>query len=328
MHALRLSMVGSLALLLLTGSTIGLAGQDEDAAARPPIPSSGCGTSTVETGLHLIERIPVDGVERKYTLYVPTTHDEETPLPLWVQLHGCCGDSAITHIANLRGTADEHGFVVLAPHAELERDGWAWRADDQAVDLTRSNPGIFFIDTLIDHAAGELCIDLARVFAAGFSFGGEGASVLGCSIEDRIAAVAAVSGTLDLGAACVVERPVPLIAIHGTADPEALFAGGWGDFLASINDQPVRQAHAQASIPDRVTEVAVRNGCVPDPTSVPIDEHADRLTWDCPHGAEVELVVHGGSHRWSVGRSDSDINDLIWAFFAQHPLPEEWVPAE
>ena len=327
MRAMRLVFAWMIALSLSMGSAIEVAGQDLEAASRPAIPSAGCGSSLGEAGLHLIEHLSVDGVDRTWAMYVPETAGGETPLPLWVQLHGCCGGSASEQVVNLMGAADEHGFVVLAPNAELARGGWVWRADDTAVDLTRSNPDIAFIDRLIDHVTDELCIDLARVYAAGFSFGGEGASVLGCALEDRFAAVAPVSGLLDLGASCALERPMPLLAVHGSADPEALFAGGWGDFLTAINDQPVRRAYAQASIPDRLTEVAVRNGCEVDATSTPLDEHAERWTWDCPPGAEVELVAHDGSHAWSIGGSAADINDLIWEFFEQHPMPEGWTPS-
>ncbi len=76
--------------------------------------------------------------------------------------------------------------------------------EDTAIDLTAANPDIAFVDALIDEIGAELCIDLARVYAAGWSSGGQASSALACSLDERIAAVAPVAGAglIDLGAAC------------------------------------------------------------------------------------------------------------------------------
>ena len=56
------------------------------------------------------------------------------------------------------------------------------------------------------------------------------------------------------------------------------------------------------------------------PTVEAIGDGMERWAWDCPTGAEVELVVHGGGHEWPSGAPVS-INERIWEFFEQHPMP-------
>ena len=64
-------------------------------------------------------------------------------------------------------------------------------------------------------------------------------------------------------------------------------------------------------------------------------EDVSRQAFDCPAGAETELyVVHGGGHTWPGSDFDDsitsivghvthaiDANELMWAFFQEHPLP-------
>src|SRR5439155_24934416 len=63
----------------------------------------------------------------------------------------------------------------------------------------------------------ERCVDRRRVFATGMSNGAFFASLLGCVAADRLAAVAPVSGGLDLRT-CVPVRAVPVLVVYGRAD--------------------------------------------------------------------------------------------------------------
>ena len=231
-----------------------------------------------------------------------------------IQLHGAGQDGA-TAIVRLRGSADEHGFVLAAPTEFLGNAGWTWREADPELDASLSNPDIAFVDELIEHLAGELCLDLARVYVAGTSGGGEGASVLMCVLEDKIAAVSPAAAMLDVGDACELDRPVPFLAIHGTADALAYFDGG---YAPGYNEFPVVQALAQTTIPERVTNVALRNGCEPKPSVDSIDDIWERWAWSCSPGAEVELLVHDGGHSRGTDRHYRHHLE----FFEQHPMPE------
>jgi poly(3-hydroxybutyrate) depolymerase len=105
----------------------------------------------------------------------------------------------------------------------------------------------------------------------------------------------------------------PDIAVHGKADGIAYFDGG---LAHGFNDFPVVLALAQTSIPERVTNVALRNRCQPEPAVEAIDDTMERWTWACPAGAEVELIAHIGGHY-----RPQKATELIWAFLEQHPMP-------
>ena len=316
MRTLRMPLVGVMTLALLGGQG-GIAMAQMDPTSRPPIPSAGCGGSQIEPGTYRsdqAEPLVVGGAQKKWAMHVPEAHDGTSALPLWVQLHGV-GGSGSSQVAQFRSSADEHGFVLAAPTEFLGNAGWTWREEDLVLDTSLSNPDIAFINALLRHLEDDLCIDLARIYVAGYSGGGEGASVLGCVLEDRIAAVAPAAAMLDVGDACELDRPVPFLGVHGTADSTAYFDGGYSP---GYNDFPVVLARAQTSIPDRVTNVALRNGCGPDPAIEAIDSVSERWSWSCPPGAEVELIVHSGGH--SPGPPGT--TDIIWDFFEQHPMPE------
>ena len=299
---------------MLAGSTVGVAAQSgEDPTTRLPIPSAGCGASQVEPGTYVAEELTVGDAQKAWAMHVPDAHDGTNALPLWLDLHGV-GGSGYGQILELKRNADEHGYVLAAPTEYLGSAGWTWREEDPVLDMSLSNPDIAFIVTLLDHLGADLCIDLARVYVAGYSGGGEGASVLGCVLEDRVAAVAPVAAMLDVGDACELDRPVPFMAVHGKADGVAYFDGGYSP---GYNDFPVVLALAQTSIPERVANVALRNGCQQVPTVEAIADAMERWTWACPAGAEVELIVHDGGHY----RSDM-ATELIWEFFEQHPMSE------
>ncbi len=317
MRTLRVSVIS---LALLVGSTIPVAAQDaEDRSSRPPIPSAGCGTSEVEAGMHRDRTIAVGEDERTWAMYVPMAHEGVTPVPLWIQLHGG-GGSGWLQLTLLQGDAEEYGFAMVGPDADVGRAGWTWREEDPELDTSLSNPDIALIEALIDDVASELCLDLARVYVAGYSAGGEGASVIGCVLEDKVAAVAPAAAMLDVGDACELDRPVPFLAVHGTNDRLAYFDGGYS---IGYNDFPVVQALAQTSIPERVTNVALRNGCGPEPSTEAIDEQWERWSWPCPAGAEVELVAHSGGHDWDPNPfAPPSTTQLVWEFFKQHPMPE------
>ena len=327
MRAIRALIIG---VALLVGTTVGVGSQaGEDPTARPPIPSVGCGSSTVVSGQYPDNELEVDDLVRTWAMYVPEAHDGVTPLPLWLHFHGTPGVASPN--AALRVARDE-GFVVVAPQGfETQMGfpgGWMFGEEDTGIDLTSANPDIDLVDALIDEIGAELCIDLARVYAAGHSGGGIASSVLACVLDERIAAVAPVANPLDLGAACEPERAVPHLSVIGTGDGyfEGLAADVW-------SEHPIPQALASAHHIDRTAALAQRHGCEPDPVVEFVEEGVERLTWSCPPGADVALVViEDGTHSWQPAFAPVgdyyDTSEAVWEFFEQHPMPEGWPRAD
>ena len=298
-------------------------------AVRPAMASAGCGDPAPASGSTSEGSLIVDGVERSWQIHVPSAHDGLTPLPLVVLLHGLGEDTGIIRSFTTSGLPDEEGFVIVAPLGSGMITRWMWDLDDTEYDLSPENPDIAFIDALIEHLGASLCLDEARIYAAGYSNGAIGASALGCVLEDRIAAIAGVSALTDFGDACIVDRPVPTLGIHGSDDPYVLFEGGWGpgvdafmleDFV-SFAAQPIASWPGfQLSFPDRAAGIAERNGCATGAESETVGEDVERQVWDCPSGGAVELlVIHGGNHAWPVVPLDAA--SAIWDFFSRQALP-------
>jgi polyhydroxybutyrate depolymerase len=166
-----------------------------------------------------------DGRARQYILHVPPAYgDGSQQMPLVVNLHGfALTDDLYFDYTGLHAKADEAGFVLLTPEgastATIEQHHWntfgptATEPDDTA-----------FLGALLDHAESILCIDTDRVYFAGYSNGARMSVRLACSLADRIAAIALVSGVAS--PACDDVRPMPLIAFHGTEDGLIPLDGG------------------------------------------------------------------------------------------------------
>jgi polyhydroxybutyrate depolymerase len=320
--------MATMTLALLGGLGAASAAQSaEDGASQPSRPSVGCGAAVIEAGTY-DGVLVVDGDEQRYSMLVPEAHDGVTPVPLWLQFHGAAL-SASDALAKVTSAATEHGFVVVAPQGSFGgppgQYGWGWRPEDTEIDLTSANPDIAFMDALIDHVAETLCVDLTRVYAAGFSTGGGATTVAACALPDRITAAASVAGLVfDFGTACAPAQAVPFLAIHGSTDNVLHFEGG------SNVDHPIKDRYIGTPIPDRVAAIAERNGCGPEATVEVVEvageawaQPVESWTWDCPPGADVELLVHDGGHAWPQPWDlGYDGASLVWEFFERHALPE------
>lgn len=99
-----------------------------------------------------------------------------------------------------------------------------------------------FVSLLLDTIEAELCIDITRVYATGFSNGGFMSYRIGCELSDRFSAIAPVSGLKrrvillqglfgykNLYGAdfyrCNLTKTIPLLHIHGTTDPIVPYTG-------------------------------------------------------------------------------------------------------
>jgi polyhydroxybutyrate depolymerase len=150
------------------------------------------------------------------------------------------------------------------------------------------------------------------------------AFVLSCTLSHRIAAVGLIGSAQTLSWRwCTDTRPVPMIAIHGTADTAAPYDGGASWVATEI----------LPSIPVWAAKWARRNQCAPRPveTAVARDVVLREYT-HCADNATVALyAVRGAGHTWPgggplpewfVGPTSNSIDgaQTLWAFYREHPL--------
>jgi polyhydroxybutyrate depolymerase len=169
--------------------------------------------------------------QRAYRLFAPPGYDGHLRLPLVLDLHGSGGMSA--------GQAITSGFERLAAGerflvATLDAEGARWNVP---VQDTRADD-VAYVRDVIAHVAARVCTDETRVYATGFSGGGRMASLLGCRLGSRIAAIAPVAG-LRFPGPCD-GRPIPVLTFHGLADRQNPYdghaAGRGAEWLESVPD--------------------------------------------------------------------------------------------
>ena len=265
------------------------------------------------------------GVTRRYLLYVPKTYDRSKPTPLLISFHPAAAwPAAEASISRWNDLADARGFLVVYPEGSgaffggLGRGPEIWPQGPHT--LARD---VRFVGDLIDNLASQYNIDPDRIYADGISNGGGMAFALSCTLGDRIAAIGTVAAAQTLPwDRCPDGRPVPTVAIHGTADTFAPYYGG----RSAIAPQPF------PDIPGWAARVARRNGCQGEPSDSQVTPHVRRLAYaGCANHADVVLyTVEGGGHAWpggmhlpvwAVGTTTDEISAtaIMWAFFAQHP---------
>ncbi len=281
------------------------------------------------------ESITVDGLERTYCIY-PASHNETTPVPLLIALHGGGGTGA--GMIRLTGggfndLADEEGFVVVYPDA-VEGN---WN-DGRGLDRYRSQrediDDVGFISALIDKIASERPIDLNRVYVTGISNGALMSFRLACELSDRIAAIAPVDGSMlaNFSTQCSPTEPVPVLMMNGIDDPLVPWEGGqihFGDLdlgeVLSVNDSVNFWVHHN-NCSENATSTWEPDRDPDDGTRVYREEYGNGTD-----DSEVILyAVEGGGHTWpggvqylpeaTVGKTsyDIDANQVIWSFFKNH----------
>jgi polyhydroxybutyrate depolymerase len=152
-----------------------------------------------------------------------------------------------------------------------------WHDDQRVDDFT-------FAHNLVAELKTTMCIDPARVYAAGHSNGGVFAASLVCRAPQEFAAVAVVAG-VPLSQCPDGVQP-DMIEILGTADDITLYEGR------------LRRPGAEESI----TSWASNAGCPHPPVVEPVRDGVEALRFGGCSVADVELLsVIDGAHPWPGG---------------------------
>lgn len=250
------------------------------------------------------QRLISGGLERTYRLFVPPGYDGRTRLPLVLDLHGSGGTAAgQAQTSRFEALAASEGFLVASLQAPAAT-GNRWN-----VPVTDDRPDdVAYVADVIDHVAAIVCTDLDRVFATGFSGGARMSSLLGCKLNSRIAAIAPMAG-LRWPAPCE-GRAIPVLTIHGLADPQNTYDGHVAD----------RGAEWLESVPDALAGWASYNGCNGDAEfEDPAGPTSTMRYQECRDGTGVTLIrVDGLTNQWP--RDEMDGTAAVWAFFRDQSL--------
>jgi polyhydroxybutyrate depolymerase len=284
------------------------------AAAPAPVPSPACGAATAGPGVQVEKTLTVEGEPRRYLVTAPTSLTPATPAPVVFDFHGLLEGAEIhATMSQYSKLAEEKGFVVVFPHGTGTPLGW------QAGLEKEPNKDLAYFDAVLDQVGREQCVDLARVYSTGLSYGAIFTSLLLCRRADVLAAAAPVAG-LTFPDGCTPSRAVPILAYHGTDDPILQFNGGVDlagipgfnpDPSAPTTTRPPAQLDGPG-YPASVAAWAANHGCDPKPTDTEVSAMVLHRVYRCPAGADVEFyVIRGGGHSWPGSDFSKSIEKIV-----------------
>lgn len=236
-----------------------------------------------------VGHLTVDGFHRYYLVDVPADVRTPAQMPVIVGFHGRghipSGFAAATKLSQVASRA---GIITVYPAAYNRI--WNTRGGSKPT-LRRRIDDVHFIQNLLEDLSGILNIDSRRVFATGWSEGGNLAFRIACEMSEQIAAVAVVQGGLE--AWCSPVRPVPVLMFHGTADTFHPYYGGEGT-------EPIAKGVIQVGVPETVRRWVRINGCAGPPEVTYCKGAAQAITYrNSDYGATVTLcTIQGMGHQW------------------------------
>ncbi|MBK7403888.1 MAG: hypothetical protein IPJ41_04450 [Phycisphaerales bacterium] len=264
----------------------------------------------------------VDAGRGDVPVYLPSTYDENTPMPLIVMLHGYGASGALQEsYFRFRAHQETYGFMLATPDGTVDSFGNRfWNATDACCDF--GNTGVddsAYLLALIDAIKAEVNVAPRQVCLVGHSNGGFMAHRLACDHADVIASFASLAGAMhDNPDDCAPATTVHALQIHGTNDTTIRYGGG------NINGVPYPGAVESVEI------WAANNGCavIPDNSSPPLD--LDRslpgdetlvttYPQDCARGGSAELwtIVNGGH----IPTLSSAFAPSVIEWLLDHPKP-------
>jgi polyhydroxybutyrate depolymerase len=277
----------------------------------------------------------IDGHERSYQAVIPI--DLPTNPALLIMFHGTGQDARSIRKASGYGfdvLAVERGFIVVYPNAYKG----AWRDARKVGDNPARRENIddeAFVRELISYFRQSNSIDRSRVFAAGFSNGGQMIIRLAATMPETFAGLAAIGATqptVDNFAVSASISSVPMLLVAGTRDPIVPYNGG---IISLWGFSPRGSA---LSVPDTAGYFAKMNGITTSPTVEDLPHSAEsgdssvfvtRYRQNGHASVELYTVINGGhvfpNPRYAAPRiagfstHDLDTPRVVWSFFEGLP---------
>ena len=270
------------------------------------------------------EIINIDGKKREYYLSLP--EDTSKPFPLIINFHGFLSHAIEQQeFSQMDNYAHLNGVGVIYP----EGINKSWNIGK---DMMSEENDIGFVNALIDSVTSKYNIDSDRIYACGFSNGGEFSYELICGLSNKIAAFGSVGGNFIINEkrSCNINREIPLIHIHGTKDRLAKYNGYNGYFLSTISSVDFWAKHNQL---DKMVVENIEDIHKKDRTNV------EKYTFykDNSDTKVIHLKVINGGHVWLgsptfdlfyqkllFGRNNHEINSSkeLVDFFLKYKLSD------
>jgi len=306
-------------------------------------------------GLQLVS----GGLTRSYRLFIPQNYNPTNlvPSPLAVILHGGgqTADQFAAQHPDLFNNANSNNMILVLPDSTRRDDTTSWMFNVPRPYEAEVGDTQFILD-LVNVLKCALVIDNLRVYAGGFSNGGQMAHQLGITTTNVFAALASIGSTIaaSQGTNPIVLpgpslEPYPILIVNATNDCVRPYFGG-------TNSEGSQQSPALAAANYWVTN----NGCTTNPIAYfvtnlvtnynqvfrfetdcyppPVTNQSSLVTntavlarfTSCGNAKSVNFItLTDGGHTWPDLNDNIgfDANAGVIAFFLQHARTNYVAPA-
>lgn len=262
--------------------------------------SIGCGKalSDLRTGQYTIS---IAGEQRKYLVVVPDNYNPDKPYKLLFGMH--CMNSNMNGVKNdgfyrLQQFDTGKNFIWIAPEGtQTSFSSMCGNCPLWKSDANNNNDHVLF-DELLKLAKEKLCIDTARVFSVGFSFGAMYSYSLSTNHQQQLRAVVTYApANYNIYLPINKHEPIAYMQTTGLSDGTCPWdQGGRGGKYCAIG-------HAED------------NGC-DNPTTITTSSGGGYKVHDyqgCNEGYPVKVVTFNGGHT----DQESWMPQMTWDFINQ-----------
>ncbi len=258
-----------------------------------------------------------DNVERIHKIYVPDSYTKEKPAPLLLLIYGYSEPAGwILEYTKFQPLAEKYGFIIACPEGKINR------AKVPAWDFSKTNKNgkitdVDYINSFIDKVISDYSIDEKRIYITGFSQGGYMSFIAGCLLNNRIAAIAPVSGAMPTSNVfkCAPEHSTPALVINGDNDNAVPYNGN--RFGKSVDHSLKFWVNYNAC--DKTPIITVVTDKNPNDEQT-IEKH--EFLNGSNHSKIVHYKIIGGTHLWPgrEGNTSFEATPAIWEFLSQFKL--------
>jgi len=282
-----------------------------------------------------------DGLKRESLVYLPTSYDGKTPLPLVLAFHGGGGNNdQYLKFTRLNAVAEEENFIAVFPQGI---DGH-WYDDRFAAGFIDQEPerdDVGFTLFLLEKIKKTYAVDENKIYATGMSNGGIFCQQLAIEAADHFTAVASITAQIAVTSAELTPQDkISVLLMNGTADPLVPYQGG--PIVVTLSNRRREEGKVETrgsvlSTDDTISYWLHHNDLTgaPDSRAIPDKDLNDGATAVIQTWSDGEISVvlyridqgghtYPGAHQYLprsvIGATcrDFDASRAIWDFFSQH----------
>lgn len=196
--------------------------------------SEGCGSSNTTSPCSKSGTtcsLTVNSKARAYYVQLPSGYSSSKPTPVVFQFHpwGGSAEQALTMYSMSKNFPEA---ILVTPQglpAGGSSPGWA----------NTNGEDIAFTKAMVADIEGKYCVDKARIFSTGFSYGGMMSFAIACEMADVFRAIGPMAGSLYSDTGCKGTGPhIAMFGTHGTSDSVVPIADG-----RAARDKILKQNH-------------------------------------------------------------------------------------